>query len=259
MDVSSIWLWFYVACMAAGVLLFWYWSTDPRGVPRYEYLVALFIPVWSGLVYTAMALGYGQEVAPGIRLDAQIAYWARYCDWIVTTPLLLLALALTGMATIPKNFTLIGALMATDVVMILCGLIADLTGGVASVVFYIAGCVAFAVILWLIWGPVRAVSRNQDARVAKAYDKVAAFLTVLWVGYPTIWLLGPSGLAVFGRTVDTALFVLLPIVSKVGFSIYDLSQLRKLGVPFYNEHEVLSRIEHQLTGDLPGTRVRQPA
>ena len=227
-------------------------------MPRYEYMIALFIPVWSGLAYTAMALGYGQEVAPGMRLDAQIAYWARYCDWIVTTPLLLVALALTGMATIPKNFTLIGALIAVDVVMILCGLVADLTGGVASVVFYTAGCVAFAVILWLIWGPVRAVSRNQDARVARAYDKVALFLTVLWLGYPTIWLLGPSGVGLLGRTTDTDLFVLLPIISKVGFSIYDLSELRKLGVPFYNEHEVLSEVEHQVTGTPPGTALHQP-
>ena len=256
MDAQSAWLWFYVACMAAGVLLFWYWSTDPRGVPKYEYLIALFIPVWSGLVYTAMAMGLGSVVAPGMDGEPQVAYWARYVDWSVTTPLLLIALALTGMATVPKHFTLIGALVATDLVMILCGLVADLTGGVTSVVFYTAGCVAFGVVLWLVWGPVRRVSRNQDARVGRAYDRVAGLLTVLWLGYPTIWLLGPSGVGVFGHTVDTALFVLLPIVSKVGFSIFDLHELRNLGVPFYNEHEVLGDLEQKSTGDLPGTRVR---
>ena len=256
MDAQSAWLWFYVACMAAGVLLFWYWSTDPRGVPKYEYLIALFIPVWSGLVYTAMALGLGTTTGPSMDGDPQTVYWARYVDWSVTTPLLLVATALTGMATIPKNFTLIAALVVTDVVMILCGLVADLTGGVASVVFYIAGCAAFCVVLWLLWGPVRAVSRNQDARVRKAYDKVAGLLTILWLGYPTIWLLGPSGVGLFGQMTDTILFVLLPIVSKVGFSIFDLHTLRNLGVPFYNEHEVLEDLEQKVTGDLPGTRVR---
>lgn len=43
-----------------------------------------------------------------------------------------------------------------------------------------------------------------------------------------IWALGPSGVGLFGRATDVALFVILPIFSKVGFSIYDLYELRKL-------------------------------
>ncbi len=58
---------------------------------------------------------------------------------------------------------------------------------------------------------------------------MATLLTALWIGYPVIWALGPSGIGLYGPVANTALFVLLPIVSKVGFSIYDLSELRRLG------------------------------
>ncbi|WP_169726672.1 bacteriorhodopsin, partial [Deinococcus murrayi] len=84
--------WVYVACMAAGVLYFWFLSRDPRGVPRYEYLTALMIALVSGTVYMAVALGYGKTVVGGTEV-----YYARYLDWVVTTPLLLLALAWTAM------------------------------------------------------------------------------------------------------------------------------------------------------------------
>ena len=41
--------------MAIGALYFASLGTKPRGVPKQEYLVAIFIPVWSGLAYMAMA------------------------------------------------------------------------------------------------------------------------------------------------------------------------------------------------------------
>lgn len=55
------------------------------------------------------------------------------------------------------------------------------------------------------------------------------FLSVLWVGYPTVWALGTSGIRLYGETTEVALFVVLPILSKVGFSLFDRPELRKLG------------------------------
>ena len=60
MDLQSILHWIYVAGMASGALYFWSLSRNPRGVPQYEYLVAIFIPIWSGLAYMAMALDQGR-------------------------------------------------------------------------------------------------------------------------------------------------------------------------------------------------------
>ena len=227
MDSKEIFTWLYVAGMAVGVLLFWAWSRNPRGVPQYEYLIAMFIPVWSGLAYTAMALGQGQ-----VEIAGQTTYFARYIDWVVTTPLLLLALGLTAMFYVPKDkrqVSLLAGLLGADIVMILCGLVADLSGRPeVRLTWYALGCVALVVVLWGIWGPLRNIAAAHGERLAKIYNRLALYLTVLWFGYPTVWLLGPSGLGVFDQTTDTLLFVVLPFFSKVVFSIIDLSSLRGL-------------------------------
>ena len=215
----------YVASMAAGALLFVAWSRDPKGVPVWEYLVAAFIPVWSGLAYLAMALGLGT-----VEVAGQTTYWARYADWVVTTPLLLTALWMTATTRTEKRphvSTLI-TLVAADVVMILSGLVADLSEGTARLVFYAVGVAALAVVFWTAFTSLRRVA-HADPEVGRIYDRVATYLALFWIGYPLTWILGPSGLGVVGQNVDTALFILLPIFSKVGFSVYDLGLLRKLG------------------------------
>lgn len=224
MDWQSLFHWIYVAGMAIGALHFWALSRNPKGVPRYEYLVSIFIPIWSGLAYLAMALDQGK-----VEVAGQVAHYARYVDWIVTTPLLLLALSWTAMQFIRKDWTLIGFLISTQVVVITTGLIADLSerGWVRSL-WYICGVVAFLVVLWGIWGPLRAKTREQSAELSDLYSKLVAYFTVLWIGYPVVWITGPSGLGWYGQTADTFLFCLLPFFSKVGFSFLDLHGLRSL-------------------------------
>lgn len=225
MDLSTALHLVYVACMAAGALLFIAWMRDPRGVPQWEYLVATIIPVWSGLAYLAMALDLGK-----VAVDGQITHWARYADWVVTTPLLLVALWMTATTRTEKrpHVPTLVTIVAADVVMILCGLVGDLSEGPARYVYFWIGVGALVLIFWTVWGPLRRVAQH-DAEVSDAYVKVAGYLTLFWVGYPLTWILGPSGVGLIGQTADTVLFVLLPVFSKVGFSILDLGLLRRMG------------------------------
>lgn len=216
--------WFYVGTMLLGALLFFIWSRDPRGVPRYEYLIAIFIPLWSGAAYLAMALGQGT-----IAVDGQTTYYARYLDWVVTTPLLVVALAMTGFYKKKPDITLIAALIGADVFMIVSGLIADLSPEPIRFVWYGVGVAAFVVLLLLVWVTLRGrVQQEQEAPVYTVFVRAATYLTIMWIGYPLIWLLGPSGVGVIDQNADVLLFVILPILSKVGFSIYGLSMLRDL-------------------------------
>ena len=224
MDLSTALHFLYVACMAGGALLFVVWMQNPRGVPKWEYLVATFIPVWSGLAYLAMAMGLGT-----VEVAGQTTYWARYADWIVTTPLLLVALWMTATTHTSKrpHVPTLVTLVCADVVMILCGLIGDLSEGNTRFVFYFIGVAALILIFYIVFGPLRRVARH-DAEVSRVYGIVSAYLAIFWIGYPLTWILGPSGLGVVSQTVDTVLFVLLPVFSKVGFSILDLGLLRKM-------------------------------
>ncbi|NVO31491.1 bacteriorhodopsin [Hymenobacter lapidiphilus] len=227
METQTLLYWLYVALMVGGALLFWIWSRDPKNVPQYEYSLAMLIPIWSALAYTGMALGQGS-----VEVAGQTTYYARYLDWVVSTPLLLLALGFTAMFYTPKHersITLLFGLVAADVVMILCGLLADLSeSSTARLTWFLCGVGAFVAVLYLLWVPLRKLAANSDVELGSIYNKLLSFLTVLWIAYPTIWALGPSGLFLFGQTIETLLFVVVPFLSKVGFSILDLSYLRDL-------------------------------
>lgn len=230
MDLQALFHWLYITGMAIGAIHFMLLGRNPRGVPQYEYLVAAFIPIWSGLAYLSMTLPQGNLEQGKIEVAGQIAHFARYADWIVTTPLLLLSLSWTAMHHLPKkDWTTIASLMGTQVIVVICGLVADL-----SVVpwvrylWYINGVVAFLVVLGGVWGSLRAKTRSQGAELSSFYDRIATYFTVLWICYPVVWILGPSGFGVFNQTVNTFLFCLIPFFSKVGFSFLELHGLRNL-------------------------------
>lgn len=231
MDWQDIFHWVYIAGMAIGALYFASLGSNPRGIPKFEYFIATFIPIWSGLAYLSMVLPHNELEQGKIEVAGQIAHFARYADWIVTTPLLLVALSWTAMHYLShKDWTLIFSLMASQVIVVLSGLIADL-----SVIpwvryfWFTVGVVAFLIVMWGIWNPLRAKTRSQGPELSEFYDRLTTFFTATWVLYPIVWILGPSGFRVFDQNVDTFLFCLIPFFSKVVFSFLDLNGLRSLG------------------------------
>ena len=84
----------------------------------------------------------------------------------------------------------------------------------------------------ILWGRVRREAFAHNAEIGGAFTRVNTYFTLMWLGYPTVWALGPSGVGAIDSTTEVALFVILPIFSKVGFSIYDLYELRKLAPKF---------------------------
>ena len=215
----------YLALMGAGALLFAVWSRNPHGVPAHEYGVAIFIPIWSGLAYFATMTGQGVTEIAGREV-----YFARYLDWVVTTPLLLMALFWTATFRVKtRRYALAGMLVGAQIVMILSGLIADLTPSPAlRNVWFAIGCAALVAVFWIFWGPLRAIAAMQGADLARVYTITAAYLTVQWCLYPLIVYAGPSHAGVIERPLETWLLVIVPFFSKVGFSFVDLSLLRRL-------------------------------
>ena len=223
---DTFWYLLYIGSMAAGALLFWMWSRDPKGVPKDEYWVAMVIPIWSGLMYFSMLTGQTVIEMPG----RDPLYLGRYLDWLVSTPLLLWALFSTAHFHRPFQRPLLAGLIIADVIMILSGLFADIaTAEWARWTWFVIGTVCLLIIVAITWGRLKATAYEQSDELGRAYVKVALFLTVAWAGYPLIFALSPSGAGVISDRLALILLVLLPIVSKVGFSIYDLYELRKIG------------------------------
>lgn len=140
------------------------------------------------------------------------------------------------MQFIKKDWTLIGFLMSTQVVVITTGLIADFSEPAwVRYLWYTCGVMAFLVVLWGIWVPLRAKARSQGGELPAFFDKLIVYFTVLWIGYPIAWIIGPSGFGWVNQNIDTILFCVLPFFSKVGFSFLDLHGLRSLHQGFDSE------------------------
>jgi len=224
MDAThSLLHWGYALVMGLSALAFFSLSRNPRGVPPYKYLIHIFVVVWSGLAYSALAMGQGIVEAYG-----RDVYLPRYIDWVVTTPLLLLSLNLTGKYTINVEGPVTGGLLGSQVIMIVTGLVAELSEGFARWFWYLSGCVALVVVLALFWGKLYEKARSQGPEIESVYRASAIFLTVQWLLYPLVWALGTPGLGLFDTLTTSVLLILLPIVSKAGFGFFNLTKLRSL-------------------------------
>ena len=216
--------WFYVLSMLIGVIIVAIMSRNPKNVPKTDYLITAIIPIWSGLAYMAMAIGQGY-----VEISNQIAFYARYIDWVVTTPLLLVSLCTVAFFYKKNNDkTIVYSLLIADVIMIICGFVGDLSKDNNRYIWFCIGLVCFFVVMYIIWLPIRKIVQKQDEKLYKLYNLLVTYLTIFWIGYPVSWIIGPSGLGIVSQRVDAYLFVILPIFSKVGFGLLALNGLRKL-------------------------------
>ncbi len=86
-------------------------------------LVHGLVPMIAASAYFAMAFGQG-----GVTLaDGRHFWWARYADWSITTPLLLLGLSLAATHSEFRRPGLVMGLLIADVFMIVAALFFGLT------------------------------------------------------------------------------------------------------------------------------------
>ena len=135
--------------MALGALAFLFMAARERPGHRWFQTTTFFIVGIAAIAYLAMALeqGYFPILREGQDM-AEPFYWARYVDWIFTTPLVLLDLALLAGAT--KE--------------------------------------AIAWLLWVLLSEVvRAANQRAPEGKAKVIQ-LAVLLAVVWTIYPILWL-----------------------------------------------------------------------
>ncbi|VTT86934.1 sensory rhodopsin 1 [Halorubrum sp. DM2] len=209
---TTVWAWIGAAAMAAGTVPpLWRWvagSDDGSDSHARHYATLAGVTGVAALAYVAMALGFGIVSTPGGDLEA-----ARYLDWLVTTPLLILYL---GLLARPSRRVL-GGLIAVDVVIIAGGVAASVTTGTASwVAFGVAGAAYVALVYGLLVTLPRSAS-TECGRVRAVFGTLRNITVVLWTLYPVVWLLAPTGFGILTPATEMLVFVYLDVVSKVGF------------------------------------------
>ncbi|MFC6941855.1 bacteriorhodopsin [Salinirubellus sp. GCM10025818] len=215
---ESIWLWIGTIGMTLGTLAFVArgWSVKDPEQQRF-YIITIFITAIASAAYFAMATGFGlTEVTLGnATLDI---YWARYADWLFTTPLLLLDLALLAGASRNTIYTLVGL----DVFMIVTGLVGALvtSSPAIRIVWWGISCAALVFLLYFLVKALSEAATQQSERVRSLTKTLRNMLIVLWVAYPIVWILGTEGtIGILPLYWETAAFMVLDLTAKVGFGI----------------------------------------
>ena len=211
-------LWIVSAIMILGCFAFIAMSARSRDDNRHFFYASAFIPLVAATLYFAMASGYGTIVQGGHTF-----YFARYIDWLITTPLLLLDLALVALPRYPGRSALIGILIGSDAYMIVTGFVASYIRSDYRWAWFGFSCVAFLGILYIIGTPLRTGASQRDAQVTQLFTTLAGILVVLWFCYPIVWALGQEGFGVISPLWEAILYGILDVCAKVGFGFVLLS------------------------------------
>jgi bacteriorhodopsin len=223
---ESLFLWLGTAGMLAGMVYFIVrgWGvTDPRR--QKFYIATIMVTAIAFTNYLMMALGYGITIIDLSALGGeteQLIYWARYTDWLFTTPLLLYDLALLAGADRNTIATLVGL----DVLMIGTGAVATLTQGSGALplgarrlIWWGVSTGFLLVLLYVLFVSLTERVSELSGATESTFTTLRNLVVGIWVLYPAWWIIGTEGLSVVGLGIETAGFMVLDLTAKVGFGI----------------------------------------
>lgn len=218
MAIDSVYFWLGTGGMGLGTAAFlWAFVTDARNRTYHAILAA--IAGIAFLAYVAMSLRIGTVTVAGDTVDL-----ARYVQWILATPLIVVYLGL--LAGISRRF--LGGLVVLDVLVMVAGLAGALTTGAAKWGSFLLGSVVYVVLLYGLLGAIREAVADRPAPVRSLFAKLRNLTVVIWTFYPLVWLLGPPGLDLVSYEIEVLVITYADLIAKVGFGVIALNSQRAL-------------------------------
>jgi bacteriorhodopsin len=161
---------------------------------RIYHVTSTLVPIISALAYFAMASGQAsafncetvrdshKHVPDTFHDVCRQVYWARYVNWALTTPLVLLNLCL--LAGIDGAHTLM-ALLA-NLIMILSGLFAAFGAERTAQKWgwFTIACLSYLFVIWHIGLHGTRMVKAKGARVSRLFATLASYTLILWTIYP---------------------------------------------------------------------------
>mgnify|MGYP005844994369 CR=1 FL=1 len=200
-----------IALVAGTLPSVYYLLKDPDNKLYYGILAA--ITSIAAVSYTLTSFGIGTFPVDGVSF-----YLPRYVDWLLTTPLLILYMALLC----KPGKRLYAMLIGLDVALILLGVAAIFTDGALSLALFGAGSAAYLALAYLLVVELPAKAEFETDRVGMVFTKLRNVTVVLWTMYPVVWLLAPVGFGFLLPSTEMLVIVYLDIITKVGFAIFAL-------------------------------------
>lgn len=253
---ASDFLWMVFSVMAATTIGVGIWAQFgvKHGQRTFHHL-SMMITGTASVAYFCMASDLGSVAIPVEFVRGQYnadpvtrsIWYARYIDWTITTPLLLLELLLvTGLPLSDIIITIFA-----DLVMIITGLIGSLVRSDYKWGLYTFGCVAMLYVFYMLYFPGRQASHSLGNELGKTYLIGASILSFLWFLYPIAWGLADGG-NVISPTGEMVFYGVLDLFAKPVFAIVHLYSMRKID---YTRLQLTSgkysEYSNNLKGDVP--------
>lgn len=130
-----------------------------------------------------------------LALCSRVFFWARYVDWVITTPLLLFDLGGVAGAELGEVFGIIGL----DVLMIVAGLIGGVMGPEYRWIFWAFGMFCFVPIIYMLLQTFKDQMQDLNLKRKDTYGKMMSITVITWIAYPVVWALSARVLACSSR------------------------------------------------------------
>lgn len=207
---TTVWYVLGTVAMAAGTgYALWGFVVDQRRHWRY-YAVLAAVTGIATVAYLMMSLGIGS-----IRIQGALLYVPRYVDWLLTTPLLLLYLAMLARPSRGTYWVLIGL----EIFVIAAGVLASGLPSLLGWLVYGLGLFAYLGILYVVTAVLPRQAALDAHRPAAVFTKLRNLTVVLWSIYPIVWALGPFGLGMLLVETEAIVVTYLDVLAKVGFVV----------------------------------------
>jgi sensory rhodopsin len=184
----------------------WGLGNDPER--RTHYLALVGVTGVAAVAYALMAFDVGTVSASG-----RVVSIPRYVDWLITTPLILLFLAMLG--RIGRGSLL--RLVVVDVALLGLGGVAVVVSGPIRWLAFAGGVACFGVLAYDLYVrlPRRATFSNERTRIL--FVTLRNLTIALWTLYPVVWVLAPSGIGMLTRDMAMLVIAYLDLISKAAF------------------------------------------
>ncbi|KAI0102788.1 hypothetical protein GGR51DRAFT_279525 [Nemania sp. FL0031] len=225
-EVGHKTLWVVCVLMGISSLVFYALAMRAPVQKRLLHTLTAFITTIAFLSYYAMATGTGIDIHTTIikqnklhvitELVKRQVFWARYVDWALTTPLLLLDLSLLA----GINGASILVLMFSDVAMILSGLFAAFSRDEAQGWgWYAFACIAYLTIVYQLGYKGRHAVAAKDNKTKMFFGSISLFTLLLWTLYPIVWGVA-DGARVVNVDGEIIAYAVLDLLAKPVFGLW---------------------------------------
>ncbi|OCL10138.1 family A G protein-coupled receptor-like protein [Glonium stellatum] len=144
-------------------------------------------------------------------------FWARYVDWSLTTPLILINL---GLLAGLSGAHLLMAIIA-DVIMVLTGMFAAF--GSESTPqkwgWYAIACISYLVVVWHLVVNGRVQAKARGSKVGKFFVLILTYSLLVWTAYPIIWGIA-NGARKMSVNSEIIAYAVLDILAKPVFGLW---------------------------------------